>query len=147
MLIELARQRPDAPDGVRAIKGGSPLARQRARDIVAAIAEAAPIALPARAAWRPPSPRAQRWADVLVSIVHVVAEQSGVANRLLATRTDAEEFARVVDERGLPAAESLPALATWRRELLGPPWIGWLTGTVALVGDPHAPTGLTLLPR
>ena len=39
--------------------------------------------------------------------------------RLLATRADAEELARTVDERGLAAADALPALATWRREVIG----------------------------
>ena len=146
-LIELAKQRPRAPDAVRAIKGLSPLGKQRAAAITAAISEAPPVALPARAAWRPASPRAQRWAEALLTIAQLVAERTGVAARLLATRADAEELARAVDERGIAAAEALPALATWRRGVLGEAWLGWLTGKLALVGDPGSPAGLDLVPR
>jgi ribonuclease D len=103
--------------------------------------------MPVPAAWRPASPRAQRWAEVLVAIAQIASERTGVAARLLATRADAEELARAVDERGLDAARELPALATWRREVLGALWIGWLTGALALIGDTTAPSGLELVPR
>jgi hypothetical protein len=83
---------------------------------------------------------------MLLAIVQIVSEQTGVAARLLATRADAEELARVVDERGLAAAESLPALATWRRDVLGFAWHGWLSGTHALVGDATKANGLALVP-
>lgn len=146
-LLELARQRPAAPEGVRAAKGISPLARQRAGAIVTAIAEAPPVDAPVPAAWRPASLRAQRWADGLVAIAQLVAERTGVAARLLATRSDAEELARAVDERGIAAAEELPALTGWRRGVIGEGWLGWLTGGLALAGDVSAPSGLRLVPQ
>jgi ribonuclease D len=146
-LIDLARQRPRTAEAARAVKGLSPFGRQRAAEIVAAIAEAPPVAVAAPAAWRATSARAQRWADTLVSIAQLAAERTGVAARLLATRADAEELARVVDERGIEAAEALPALATWRRGVLGELWIGWLTGVLALVGDTAAASGIKLVPR
>jgi ribonuclease D len=96
---------------------------------------------------RAPSPRAQRWAEALMTIAQLAAEQSGVAVRLLATRADAEELARAVDERGLDAAAALPAMATWRRVVLGELWLGWLEGRLALVGDLEASSGVRLLPR
>ena len=65
----------------------------------------------------------------------------------LATRADAEDLARTFDEGGMTAAAALPAFATWRREVLGNAWEGWLTGRVALVGDPTAPHGVRLVPR
>lgn len=147
LLVELARHRPRAPEAVRASKHASPIARQHASAIVAAIADAPPAEAPVPAAWRPPSARAQRWADALVSIVQLAAEGAGVAARLLATRADAEELARAVDERGIAAAEELPALATWRRDVIGVLWLGWLTGALALVADPAAASGLGLVPR
>lgn len=146
-LLELARQRPGAPEGVRALKGIAPIARQRAGAILAAIAEAPAVEWAPPPAWRPASARAQRWAEVLLAIVQLVADQTGVAARLLATRADAEELARAVDERGLDAALDLPALATWRRDVLGQAWLGWLDGSLALVGDRTAPSGLALVPR
>jgi len=147
VLVDLARQRPSEEAGIRALKGIAPIARKRAGEILTALSEAAAVEVPVRPHARAPSARAQRWAELLLSIVQLVAEQTGVAARLLATRADAEEFARVVDERGLPAAESLPALASWRRDVLGVAWVGWLTGALALVGDPARASGLALVPR
>ena len=146
-LVDLARQRPAAAAAIRSMKGISGIARQRAAEIAEVLAAARPGDVPALAAARPPSQRAQRWAEMLLAIVQLVAEQTGVAPRLLATRADAEELARAVDERGLAAAEALPALATWRREVIGRPWLGWLTGELVLVGDVAAPHGVRLLPR
>ncbi len=147
VLQEIARQRPSTAAAIRAVKGGSPIARQRAEEISAALAAARPDQAPTMAAGRSPSSRAQRWAELLLAIVQLVAERTGVAARLLATRADAEEFARAVDERGVEGARALPALATWRHDVIGAPWIGWLTGTLGLVGDPSAAQGLQLLPR
>jgi hypothetical protein len=79
--------------------------------------------------------------------VQLVADQTGVAARLLATRADAEELARAIDERGLAAADALPAMSSWRRDVIGRAWIGWLTGELALVGELDAPHGMKLLPR
>ncbi|HMG22290.1 MAG TPA: HRDC domain-containing protein [Kofleriaceae bacterium] len=146
-IIELARQRSPSAGAVRAIKGLSGFARQRADEIAELLAAARPGDVPAIAAARPPSLRAQRWAEILLAIVHLVAERSGVAPRLLATRADAEEFARAVDEHGVAAAEPLPAMATWRRELIGQSWLGWLNGTLVLIGDVAAPHGVWLAPR
>jgi len=146
-LVDMARQRPTTPDALRTIKGISAVARQRADDVLAALAAARPETVAARMPVRAPSARAQRWSELLLAIVHVTAERLGIAARMLATRADAEEFARTVDERGLDAAEELPALATWRRAVFGELWISWLSGTLSLVGDANAPSGLALLPR
>jgi ribonuclease D len=101
----------------------------------------------ALAAARPPSLRAQRWTEILLAIVQLVAEQTGVAARLLATRADAEAYARAVDEGGLAAGDELPAMTTWRRAVIGEAWRGWLTGARVLVGDVSAPRGVWLAPR
>jgi ribonuclease D len=147
-LLELARGRPTDPDGVRAAKGVSHVARQRAGEILDALAAATPEpTAPPPPTARAPSARAQRWSEALMMIAHVAAEQSGVAVRLLATRSDAEELARAVDERGLDAAAAFPALATWRRRVLGELWVGWLEGRLVLVGDTGTPSGVRLLPR
>ncbi len=144
VLVELSRARPQL-GAIRSWKGLSPLARTRATEIVSAL-EAAPPA-EAREVPRTASVRAQRWAEMLLAIVQVIAEDTGIAPRLLATRADAEEAARVVDEGGLEAASQLPAFSTWRREVLGTAWEGWLTGRLALVGDATAPHGVRLAPR
>ncbi len=146
-LVELARLRPRSVTELRGMKGLAPIARTRGDELhavlVAAKAEDAPVIITSRA----PSLRAQRWSEILIAIAQLVAEQIGVAGRLLATRSDAEEVARIVDEQGLDAAATLPVFTTWRREVLGAVWSGWLRGEVMLVGDVTAPHGLRLLPR
>jgi ribonuclease D len=147
VLLDLARQRPSSAAAVRSIKGLSTVARQRADQIASVIAAIHPDAVAPIAAGRPLSPRGQRWTDVLLAIVQLVADQSGIPPRLLATRSDAEELARAVDERGLDATAALPAMSTWRREVLGAVWARWLGGELALVGDVSAPHGIRLVPR
>lgn len=147
LIIELARLRPTSASAVRGLKGMPGVARARADEIVEAIAAARPGEVPTIAAGRAASQRAQRWSEVLLAIVQLVADRSGVAARLLATRADAEELARAVDEHGIAAAEALPALQSWRRAVLGEQWLGWLTGTLVLVGDLQAPHGMQLVAR
>ncbi len=144
-LIEIARTRPTTATGVRAIKAMSPIAKQLAEDIVLALAGARPDEVPVLIASRAASMRAQRWSEILLAIVQLVADRSGVAARLLATRSDAEEFARTVDEGGLAAAQPLPALATWRRAVLGQLWVDWLSGSLVLGGDLTAAAGIRLI--
>lgn len=144
-LIELAKFRPGNPGGVRGLKGISPISKTRADEIVAVIANAQPTAPSDKRSLRPASVRAQRWAEMLLAIVQVVAEETAIAGRLLATRSDAEEVARVVDERGIEAALDLPAFTSWRREVLGKAWRGWLEGKLALIGDATAPHGIRLV--
>jgi ribonuclease D len=147
LIIDLARQRPSSVAAIQSTKGMPGLARQRAGEIAAAIAAAKPGVVPTIAAGRTPSQRAQRWSEMLLVIVQLVADQTGVAARLLATRADAEELARTVDERGLPAALALPAMTSWRRDVIGRAWAGWLTGELVLAGDLDAPHGVRLVPR
>jgi ribonuclease D len=146
-ILDLARQRPSSVAAIRSTKGVSSAARQRASEIAAVLAAANPDAVAPIAAGRPLTPRAQRWSEVLLAIVQLVADQSGLPPRLLATRGDAEELARAVDEHGLAAVETLPAMTTWRRDVLGRVWVSWLGGEIALVGDLASPHGLRLLPR
>jgi ribonuclease D len=149
LLVELARQRPHGAQAVRQLKGLLPLVKTRAEELVRLLGRVRPAGGSAeRAAPRgAASPRAQRWAEMLLAIVQLVADETKIAPRLLATRADAEELARVVDEGGLAAAAHLPAFSSWRREVLGTALEGWLLGRIAIVGDPLAPQGFRLVPR
>ena len=159
-LVELARHRPSTVHGIRQVKGLSPLAKTRAEELAAALGRASGArtkqsggrtqesgARTGRSGARTTSSRAQRWTELLLAIVQHVADEARIAPRLLATRADVEELARAVDEGGLDAASSLPAFASWRREVLGTTLEGWLLGRIAIVGDPVAPHGFRLLPR
>jgi ribonuclease D len=147
LIIDLARQRPTTAVAIRGTKGMAGVARQRAEQIAEALAAAQPGTVPPIAAARAPSPRAQRWTEMLLAIVQLVADQTGVAARLLSTRADAEELARTADDRGLDAIEALPAMSSWRRDVIGRAWRGWLTGELVLVGDLAAAQGVRLVPR
>lgn len=146
VLTDLARHPPHGANSVRSTKGISPLAKSRAEELSEIIDSADPDAARdlVQAAGRPASQRAQRWAELILSIVQLVAERTGVAPRLLATRADAEELARAVDEHGVDGARALPALTGWRRAVIGQPLLDWLTGKVALAGDLESPNGLRL---
>jgi ribonuclease D len=110
-VLELARARPSDASELRAVKHLSGVARQRADELIAVIASA-PAVEPAERNARAPSQRAQRWTDALVAIAHVAGHRHEVATRLVATRDDAERFARSFDEGGRDAVAGLPALAT-----------------------------------
>jgi ribonuclease D len=141
LLVELARARPVDADAVRAVRGLPEPARGAAEELAERVAGAPPVA---RTFDRPPSPRAQRWAEVLLAIANVVADEAGIAARLLATRADAEAFARGHDEGGDAVTRALPAATTWRRELLLPAWDGFLAGRLAVAVDVESPHGVRL---
>ncbi|NVB83005.1 MAG: hypothetical protein HOV81_31795, partial [Kofleriaceae bacterium] len=48
---------------------------------------------------------------------------------------------------GLDAAEKTPALSTWRRDVVGAAWQGWLSGTMTLGGDTSRDHGIRLVTR
>ena len=144
-LIDLARNRPHDANDVRSHKGIAPIAKSHADQILAALAGATPDPAATRSTLRSASPRAQRWAEMLLAIAHVIADETQLAPRLLATRGDAELFARVADEQGLAATAPLPACSTWRTEVLGSAWRGWLGGTVAIVGNAESARGVQLV--
>jgi ribonuclease D len=146
-LVELARTRPVSVQAIRQVRGMSPIAKTRAGELAAALAGASPRAEAPPRRSGAPSLRAQRWTEMVLAIVQLVSEQTRIAPRLLATRADAEDIARAVDEGGVAAAAALPAFTTWRRDVLGTTLEGWLLGRIAIVGDPESSQGFRLLPR
>ena len=84
--------------------------------------------------------RAAKWAEQLLLIAAVTADDFGIAVRLLATRGDAEAFARLADE-GRPL-DTHAALATWRAASLGQRWVAWVGGHGGLMADRTAALGL-----
>src|SRR5580700_11874839 len=135
------RERRGATSAACAVRGLPEPARGAAEELAARVAAAPPMA---RTVDRGASPRAQRWAEVLLAIANVVADEAGIAARLLATRADAEAFARGHDEGGDAVTRALPAATTWRRELLLPAWDGFLAGRLAVAVDVESPHGVRL---
>lgn len=144
-LLDLARARPREPDRVRAVKGISAVVRNHVDEVIDAIHRSAPDDGIVIAAARQPSPRAQRWGEVLFAIAHAVASEYDLAVRLIATRDEAERFARGFDEQGRAGVADHPAITTWRRDVIGDSWLGWLEGRLTLAQDANTPSGLRVI--
>lgn len=116
-LIELAMQRPAAPDGfdkLRAVQRGFGRSGAAA-EIIGLIKEVEALpksALPpAPDRYRGPSPKGAV-GDLVRVLLKAVAEEHGVAARILATSDDID--ALVLDDQA-----DVPALKGWRRKLFG----------------------------
>ena len=148
-LVELARHRPSNAGGVRAVEGH---VADRARRAPTRSSRRSPAAQAggrrrrARAACASAaSARAQRWAEMLLAIVQLVAEETGIAARLLATRAR-RRGARAHRRRArasTPRARC-PRSRRGAARCSATSWEGWLAGRVALVGDAAAPHGIRL---
>ncbi|MHB1109500.1 MAG: ribonuclease D [Devosia sp.] len=116
-LIELAMQRPASPDGfdkLRAVQRGYGRSAAAAEIIsiikaVEALPKAELPAMPER--YRGPSPKGAV-GDLVRVLLKAVAEQHGVAARIIATSDDID--ALVLDDNA-----DVPALKGWRRKLFG----------------------------
>ena len=91
------------------------------------------------------APRAQRWAELLLAIVQLVAEQHrrrpAPARHALRCRGG-----RARRRRARPAtAHKLPVLTTWRRDVIGELFVQFFEGTLAIAGDLTAPGGMRLI--
>jgi ribonuclease D len=116
-LVELAMQRPSSPEGfekLRAVQRG--FGRSAAAGEIIAIIKAVEAlpkaelpAMPER--YRGPSPKGAV-GDLIRVLLKAVAEQHGVAARIIATSDDID--ALVLDDEA-----DVPALKGWRRKLFG----------------------------
>lgn len=120
-----------------------------ASEIAATLAANAPVPDSLVSGPRPPSqgsgplsPRASKWAEQLLAIAALVAEETHIPVRFWATRSEAEAFARLYDQGGPAAVAALPAVGSWRHERLGARWQAWLAGQAALVADRAASVGV-----
>ena len=73
-------------------------------------------------------------ADLLGTALKVRAVEASISPQLLATTADLELFAL---ERGRGAAEKLPILQGWRRQLAGEHLLKVLDGTLSVGYDPE----------
>jgi ribonuclease D len=144
-LLDLARARPRSAGALRAVRGISDHARHHAEALIELIASAPPLPDDPDGRATALTPRAQRWSEGLQLIVQLLADELALSPRLLASRGDAEAFARAVDDGGLVAATTQPALTTWRRDVLATPWLDWLGGRRALAADVTSRVGVRLV--
>jgi ribonuclease D len=146
LLVDLARRPPRNPEALRR-RVEQPEVRERADELVALLDRAAEAQPPSRPPVRGPlSPRADAWASGLLLIAALIAGQTQIAQRFLATRADAESLARAFDARGAEGLAEHPVMRGWRRQVIGERFAGWLRGDLRLVTDAASGAAIDLEP-
>lgn len=146
LLVDLARRPPRNPEALRR-RVEQPEVRERSEELLALLERAATASPPVRPPVRGPlSPRADAWASGLLLIAALVAGQTQIAQRFLATRADAESLARAFDVRGADGIADHPVMRGWRRHVIGEHLAGWLRGDLRLVTDATSGAAVSLEP-
>lgn len=149
-LVELARRPPRNLEALRR-RVSLPAAGDRAgpllEELMALLGRAQTLEPPARPPPRAPlSPRADAWVSGLLLIAAMVAGQTQIAQRFLATRAEAESLARAFDARGPEGIGEHPVMHGWRRQVIGEPFAAWLRGELSLVTDAESGAAVRLEP-
>lgn len=147
-LVELARARPADAAALRRVRGANEV-RDHALDVLAAVAAGAARAergdVPQLGPPPGPStPRVQLWTEIVLAIVAETADQTGIAARFLATRSDAEGLCRAIDRANTIDGVEHPLLSTWRREVIGERLARWFGGNALLAADLTVPSGISI---
>jgi ribonuclease D len=132
LLLELAAQRPRDQEALRRLDRIS-LDKESMREVVAVIERvfALPEAeLPHLPEPKPPVKGLGPTVDLLRVLLKQCADESDVAQRLIATASDLEALAQDDDA-------DVPALAGWRRELFGNRALELKAGRIALALENH----------
>lgn len=146
LLVDLARRPPRNAEALRR-RVEQPQLRERAEELLALFGRAATSPPPDRPPVRGPlSPQATAWASGLLLIAGLIAGQTQIAQRFLATRADAESLARAFDALGPDGIAEHPVMHGWRRHVIGERLAGWLRGELRLVTDEASGAALSLEP-
>jgi ribonuclease D len=131
-LLELARSRPTAEEGILAVRGAAGKIRpkdvQGILDAVAAGAAMKEEELPRLPKRRRRPVDAESVVDLMNALVRVRARENGVATQTLAPRS---ELDRLADGE----TEDVPLLSGWRRTMVGEELLALLEGRLALALD------------
>lgn len=127
VVVEVCKRAPRNRDRLRKIRGTDQLSERDVRDLLDAVhagEEVPGSACPQPERHAHPSAEVESVVDLMVALVRIVSEKSGIATQLIATRDDLVEF---VQDR------SKSRLATgWRHELAGKQLESLLEGSVGL---------------
>ncbi len=127
VVVEVCKRAPRSRDRLRKIRGTDQLSERDVRDLLDAVhagEEVPGSACPQPERHAHPSAEVESVVDLMVALVRIVSEKSGIATQLIATRDDLVEF---VQDR------SKSRLATgWRHELAGKQLESLLEGSVGL---------------
>ena len=127
VVVEVCKRAPRNRDRLRKIRGTDQLSERDVRDLLDAVhagEEVPGSACPQPERHAHPSDEVESVVDLMVALVRIVSEKSGIATQLIATRDDLVEFAQ---------DRSKSRLATgWRHELAGKQLESLLEGSVGL---------------
>ena len=124
VLLDIARHRPDTPEGLGKIRGlHESTVRKHGRELLALVANAAGIApapFPGRKLRQRLTPAQDAAVDVMQAVVRLVGEENRINPSVLANRSQLEQL--------LLGNTEVPVLQGWRRQLAGERLQGFLEG-------------------
>ncbi len=165
MLVEIARRLPRTLADLRQLRGLHPSEAERSGNAILQAVErgrsAPAVDLPAFALSRSDDPDRALLVDFLTHVVGVRAREARIAASYLATRADLSRLVDAYVESGgfgdagsvdrpagaAGAAESIPVLQGWRREVVGEHLLRALRGKIDLGIDPVRKTMTLREPR
>ena len=127
VVVEVCKRAPRTRDRLRKIRGTDQLAEKDVRDLLemVQVGEGGPASeCPQQERHSHPSPELESVVDLMIALVRVVSEKSGIATQLIATRDDLVEFAQDRSKSRLASG--------WRYELAGRQLESLLEGSVGL---------------
>ena len=127
VVVEVCKRAPRTRDRLRKIRGTDQLAEKDVRDLLemVQVGEGVPASeCPQQERHSHPSPELESVVDLMIALVRVVSEKSGIATQLIATRDDLVEFAQDRSKSRLASG--------WRYELAGRQLESLLEGSVGL---------------
>jgi len=138
ILVEIARRAPTTVEALGQLRGMQPSHVEKyGGALVAAVKQGLAVhdhELPRVEKRRRIDPETAGLADLLGTALKVRAVEASISPQLLATTADLELFAL---ERGRGAAEKLPVLQGWRRQLAGEHLLKVLEGKLSVGYDPE----------
>ncbi len=138
ILVEIARRAPTTVEALGQLRGVQPSHVERyGGALVAAVKQGLAVhdhELPRVEKRRRIDPETAGLADLLGTALKVRAVEASISPQLLATTADLELFAL---ERGRGAAEKLPIMQGWRRQLAGEHLLKVLEGKLSVGYDPE----------
>ena len=127
VVVEVCKRAPRTRDRLRKIRGTDQLAEKDVRDLLemVQVGEGVPASeCPQQERHSHPSPELESVVDLMIALVRVVSEKSGIATQLIATRDDLVELAQDRSKSRLASG--------WRYELAGRQLESLLEGSVGL---------------
>ena len=138
ILVEIARRAPTTIEALGQMRGIHPSHVEKyGEPLVAAVKQGLAVhdhELPPVEKRKRIDPETAGLADLLVTALKVRAVEASISPQLLATSADLELFA---PERGRGAAEKLPILQGWRRQMAGEHLLKVLEGRLTVGYDPE----------